>query len=220
MKAKLCCFGFALLLLLLCGCTLINSSPKKSSIPKENPNVQANPSAPTVSQSAEQPVVVQTETKNPQTTPTDAQIESAYKAAVEAYGWFDMGTKVKGTAEAKEKSLDGKSYSLADFEQFHTLSELETYLKEIFSDEIISGLLARDLYRDIDGELYGIAADRGSDITAGEETHQIIRETEQKIAYHVTVALLDEERKNSIDQKEYDFKYEYKMENGFLQTLN
>jgi len=56
----------------------------------------------------------------------------------------------------------GNNYQKVDYSTIHSLSDLETYLHSLFSDDIVDSLLKDDCrYVDIDGVLYAISADRG-----------------------------------------------------------
>jgi hypothetical protein len=61
---------------------------------------------------------------------------------------------------------------------------------------------------DIDGALYAIQADRGTDINKGDETHQIIYENDKKIIYRVEVEVIDPDTQKAVDKETHDFIYE------------
>jgi len=63
-------------------------------------------------------------------------------------------------------------------------------------------------YIDIDGALYAIQADRGTDIYKGEETHQIIYENDKKIIYRVEVEVIDPDAQKAVGKETHDFIYE------------
>lgn len=140
-------------------------------------------------------------------TPTDEEIETAYQNAVEAYIWFDMETM---PALMDDVALDenGNTFFKVNHDEINTFAGLEAYLQGIFTEDIVSYLLDRQLYRDFDGTLYVMGGSRGGDITRGAETHEIVRESDQRIIYRVTVDILDwDTLEEVIDTVAYDFDY-------------
>lgn len=152
---------------------------------------------------------------------TDDQIEEAYGKAVEAYGWFDLTTMPVEDGPGME--YDGRLYQKVRHDTIKTYAQLETYLHTLFSDDIVAGLLNRgdglERYRDIDGELYAIPADRGTDITKGDETRRIVRESDSKAIVEVTVQLLDPETGKAAGQEVHDFSYRYRDGKWIFETF-
>jgi hypothetical protein len=144
---------------------------------------------------------------------TDKEISEAYQKAVEAFGWFELGTMPADYEDIRE--ADGYQYNRVTHDRIKTYDDLRSYLLTIFTDEIVEGLLTGSgsdmrLYRDIDGALYTIPAGRGSDITKGEETYEIFRESDKKIVYRVTVEVYDDPFEQTVSGTEqFDFTYEY-----------
>ena len=142
--------------------------------------------------------------------PTDAEIEALYQRAVEAFEWFHMTTMPLNTAyEAADEN--GIAHWRVDFEGISTLADLEAYLGSIFAAEIVNELLTDSRYREFDGILYAIGADRGSDLTRGDEVHEIIRTTREHhgydfMIYRVMVDILDADNLEEVVGFElYDF---------------
>jgi hypothetical protein len=81
-----------------------------------------------------------------------------------------------------------------------------------FAEDIVARLLGRSevqRYRDFNGELYAIDADRGTDISKGEENVDIIWESENKFICKVQVELLDEKDFVTVAGYEtHEFNYE------------
>ncbi|HHY77602.1 MAG TPA: hypothetical protein GX498_03720 [Clostridiales bacterium] len=138
--------------------------------------------------------------------PTDEEVKLAYEKAREAYSWFDLTTMYSDGSSQTE--YNGNIYVKVNQEGFESLSDLESYLHTLFSDDIVDSLLATNRYIDIDGALYALPADRGTNIFAGEEHHKIIRESDKKIIYEVTVDILDENFEKVVDEEVYSFAYE------------
>jgi len=136
---------------------------------------------------------------------TDAEIEALYKKAIKAYGWFDMTTMPLDTTY-EEVDENGFVLWRVDFSGIETMANLEAYLSSIFTSEIVDELLTDSRYREFDGILYAIGADRGGMLDRGDETHEIIRESNEKIIYRVTVDVLDiETLEDVVDTVVYDF---------------
>jgi hypothetical protein len=138
--------------------------------------------------------------------PTHEEVKIAYQQAVEAYSWFDLTTMP--IAENSEIEYNGNIYYKVNHSSIKSLSDLETYLHSLFSDNIVDTLLKYDRYVDIDGVLYAIPADRGTNIFAGEEHHEIINESDKRIIYKVSVDILDETLEKVVDKEVYSFNYE------------
>jgi len=152
-------------------------------------------------------------TQAPANTPTDAEIQVAYQRAVEAFAWFDRAAM----------PADWEDYVLAEGEHFdwqyfrvlhdsiNTLADLEAHLNSIFTADVVRELFdshQHELYRDFGGVLRTTGGERGWNISAGEETHEIIRVNDQEIIYRVTVEVLDiETLEEVVDTVVYDFNY-------------
>jgi hypothetical protein len=142
--------------------------------------------------------------------PDKVQVKDAYRQAMEAYGWFDMTTMPVDYSVSKE--YNGTKYYRVEHNDIETYADLKLHLQELFSDDIVLELLGQakefQRYTDIDGVLYAVQADRGADITKGEETHQIIYEANDRIIYRVEVEIIDFETMEVVDRETYDFTYE------------
>lgn len=143
---------------------------------------------------------------------TDDKIIASYQSAVEAYGWFNAATMPVDYSD--KKKLDGYEYFRVMHDTIKSYADLKSYLQTLFADDIVEALLAGDgttvRYRNIDGALYAIPADRGSDITKGKETYEIVRESDTKIIYRVFVEIYDDPVSQTvIGTEQYDFPYEY-----------
>ena len=139
--------------------------------------------------------------------PKAEEVKLAYKKATEAYSWFDLTTM--NVDANSQKEYNGDIYMKVNQEGIQSLSDLEAYLRSIFSDEVVDSLLETNRYIDIDGALYAMPADRGTSIFAGEEHHKIIRESDKKIIYEVTVDILDDNFEKVVDEEVYSFPYEF-----------
>lgn len=107
------------------------------------------------------------------------QVRIAYDRAAEAYGWFHNGSMpVDLTAVAVR---EGVSYYRVDYPGIASMLELRSYLKTLFSDEIVDTLLSAGGYADLDGVLYGIGAS-GSPL-ANQVLGSVIQESQTRIIY-------------------------------------
>ncbi|NLM44362.1 MAG: hypothetical protein GX201_10170 [Clostridiales bacterium] len=149
----------------------------------------------------------QVPTDSPSKVPTDEEVKLAYQQATEAYSWFDL-TTMNFDANS-EIEYNGNIYMKVNQEGIQSLSDLEAYLRNLFSEDIVDSLLETNRYIDIDGVLYAMPADRGTNIFAGEEHHKIIRESDKKIIYEVTVDILDDNLEKAVDEEVYSFSYEF-----------
>ena len=139
--------------------------------------------------------------------PTDAQLEYAYEKAAEAYSWFDMKTMDSDFQD--QQVFEGNVYERVRNTEITSLDQLKEYLHDIFSDDIIDSLIARNIYRDFDGKLYTLNSARGADITKGEESLEIIRENDERIIFRIEVEILSPETGEVMSEEIYDFEYAY-----------
>jgi len=77
-------------------------------------------------------------------------------------------------------------------------------MEPVLDDKIVSHLLSSNLYIGVDGDLYGVSADRGTDWQKGVESYEIIRKSAEEIIYRVTVEVLSDGKTVS-GYETYDF---------------
>ena len=151
----------------------------------------------------------------PETTPAiqgpdDETVLAAYRAAVEAFWWFQVEPLPFDRTDSRE--VDGLVYYRVDYPGMDSTIALRGYLKSLFSDDLVEGLLPYDgtQYIDIDGVLYGQDGGRGTDVTRGAETVQVLRdESLSRCTVRVTVEVLDPEQDGAaVGSLTYDFPYE------------
>ena len=153
--------------------------------------------------------------RNPQEVPVNAEphalsdeiIKQLYQRAWTLYSWFALTTIPYFDFEDTAPS-DNWWGSRVTHETFTTMAALQSALEGIFAPDIVEGLLALDRFREYDGILYTAVADRGTDISAGDEVHKIIRIGASEIIYRVSVDILefDEEGGFWIEGTVYDVK--------------
>lgn len=142
--------------------------------------------------------------------PDDAKVKADYERAVEAYEWFDLTTMEIDYADSKD--YNNVKYNRVKHPTIKTLGDLESYLKTIFSKEIserlIQGSGQPKHYADIDGALYAVDSQRGADITKGQETYEIVRESDKKIIFKVNVEVVDPQTQSVTGNEVHNFTYE------------
>ena len=228
-----------LLLLLLGGCTggcrdteaTVTESPAASALPEVEESRPPEPSAvlpvptaslvsPTVPVTSAEPSAEPSATPAAEPEPTataaedvgpdDETVLAAYRSAVEAFWWFQVETLPLDMADSRE--VDGQTYYRVDYPGIDSTASLRGYLKNLFSDDLVEMLLPYDgvRYIDVDGALYGLEGGRGTDVTRGAESAQVLREGDpNRRVVRVTVEVVDPEQEGAVvDMLTFDFPYE------------
>lgn len=144
--------------------------------------------------------------------PTDEEVLAAYRAAQEAYDWFNLAT-LEGHQDGKME-YQGFLYARVADERFPNMDSFRGYLKTLFSDEVVDGLLPVDgqQYVEIDGQLYVLEGGRGTDVTKGAVTLSVVWPQEEEplaCTVRAEVELLDEETLSTVVGNEaYEFPYQ------------
>lgn len=141
--------------------------------------------------------------------PDDAAVLAAYDRAEEAFGWFYLATLPEDPEDLQE--VDGRIYYRVDSPQASSVADLRGRLRELFSDEIVDTLLPAggEQYIDLDGVLYVQPGGRGSNLLLGEETRQVLRESESRCLVQITVEQVDPEQDFAVTGEEiHTFPYE------------
>ena len=155
--------------------------------------------------------------------PTDQEVLEAYSRAEEAWSWFAIAPPALDQEDILE--WDGRSYCRVNDPRFSTLAELRGYLKGLFSDQLVEELLPIDGTQFIEeaGALYAVDGGRGTDLTRGAETVQVLRAAEGsgRITVRVTVETLDPEADYAVTGEEtHDFTYERVGEKWIFTTFS
>ncbi len=100
--------------------------------------------------------------------PTDEQVKEAFISAEEAFSWFELESL---PYDNDTKVLDNNMiYYKVISDKFNCMSDMEEYLRTLFSDSIIQELMdSNSNYKDIDDKLYTQGCSSGSNIAKGEE---------------------------------------------------
>ncbi len=140
----------------------------------------------------------------------EEEILDAYDRAVQAYGWFELGT-LSYTGEPRE--VDGTRYYRVDDPGFQELDELRTYLLTLFSEGVTERLLAtgeeHPLYQDVDGALYTTGERRSQDLHKGNIQTEVIEYSDTHYEVAVTLDLLEEDQVTVIGVESWAFPYEF-----------
>lgn len=195
----------------------VPEEPEPIPTPPAEPPVQtAELPGPTASLPAEEtePPVEETEppveeTPELEEEPDEESVLAAYRQAVEACRWFYAESMPCDPESGRE--VDGRVYYRVEYSGIHTMDGLRGYLKSLFSDELVDGLLAagQEQYVELDGVLYVLPGARGDDITKGAESRQVLRDRPGRLLVQVTVEVLDPEQNFAVVGSEtYDFPYE------------
>ena len=119
--------------------------------------------------------------------PTVEEMRAAYDAAVEAFGWFEVGMYPLSVDRTDVRETEVGRYYLITDSRFDTWDTLEEYLYSLFDGETVLRLLSSEHLRDFDGRLYGLAGGAGTDPTVGELTgFQVKTETEDRFVLSVS----------------------------------
>lgn len=151
-----------------------------------------------------------------------AFIEEKYAKAKEACFWFEVSSMPPAENHADMnniKEIDGQYYYKTGTENINSVAELEAYLKTLFSDEIVEKLMTMNgiQYIDIDGELWGVDASRGTNINVGNTIFSISEKTDDKIVYTANVEIINPESGETESVEAYDYVYE-KTDDGWKWT--
>ena len=138
---------------------------------------------------------------------SDAIVEQLYQRAWTLYSWFAL-TSIPYIDFGDSAPADDWWGVRVTHETFTTMAALQSALEGIFAPDIVEELLALDRFREYDGVLYTVLADRGTDISMGGEVHEIIRVSAYEIIYRVSVDVLefDEGRQTWIEGTVADVK--------------
>lgn len=140
------------------------------------------------------------------TVPEVENVKEAYGKAIEAFAWFEISTM---PLESSAREIDGRIYNKVKHDTIKTYADLEMYLHSLFSEDIVREKLNKSnkLYRDIEGALYGMSADRGTDLYKGDATLEVRQESDEKFICVVEVELLREDYE-VIGYETHKFSYE------------
>ena len=136
------------------------------------------------------------------------EVLETYRNATRMAMWFHAGTLE--TDHKESANINGMTYYKV--KDYANLEELHAKLCEAFTPETAAWMIfdSGAHYREVNGSLYAIDADSGTDMTKGEESYRIISETKGGGILAVTVELLNPEDPDRVTgYQEYKFRYTY-----------
>ena len=197
-------------------------SPTATAAPEPSPAVTPTPCPPATPAVSPAPEPAPEETPPPEG-PTDEEVLEAYSRAEEAWSWFTVAPPALDHEDLLER--EGRSYCRVNDPRFSTLAELRGYLKGLFSDRLVEELLpvGGGQFLEEEGVLYAVDGGRGTDLTRGAETVQVLRPEEgpDRVTVRVTVETLDPEADYAVTGEEvHDFTYERVGEKWIFTTFS
>lgn len=189
------------IIILLCSLAILTTACKYS---KQETNSNNNSS--NISLSSQHSDEKDVENNSQETViPLSPELQDLYKKALEAYCWFDVGTM---NSDGEPIAFSENSFFKVNDERFPTYQSWHDYLIDIFNQTFIDNkLLAKDYYKNIDGKLYGIQADRGTNIFYTHSEFKIKNQTDEKIEMMV-IGNYEKDGKKYTDEKTIVFEKE------------
>ena len=141
---------------------------------------------------------------------SEDEIKILYDSAYETYQWFELG---KLELEMDDEGMisvytleDGSMCGKVADNRVSSMEELNDIVYGTFSSEIAEFLFGYGIYREEDGVLYELMADRGGDITRGKIIEEkVTNATETTFTYTVTVETVDPETMEVTGSEDIDF---------------
>ena len=130
-------------------------------------------------------------------------LKEKYDKATEALSWFYMWTIQVVVEDAVTLKVDLGSgamdyeYYKVDYPSIKTLSDLKAYLSQLFSDDMVTELMKNQRFQEVDGVLYTLMADRGSDLSRGISYYGAHKIDNEHYNFDVLVEIIN------IDQEPY-----------------
>ena len=141
--------------------------------------------------------------------PDEETVLAAYRRAAEAWRWFHGGD-IPFYGDASRR-VGEDTYYRVDYPGSTGMDSLRGYLKGLFSDELVDGLLelAEGRYLELDGALYVRPVNKGGEAPGGGETRQVIRDGSGRLLVRVIVeAPVPEGDPGEAEHITRDFPYE------------
>ncbi len=152
-------------------------------------------------------------------------MDDAYEAGVSILRVFDLDSAIMYVPESMITDFStidtyyaqNMAYYRTNNPAFSNLSAFETYMREILSDELVDSLMAKNMFIEYNGELWGVQGTRGSNINRTLVETKITNVTDNDITYVCVIEErpnLDEDTVNIIE-----FEYHYtKTDSGWRWT--
>ena len=137
---------------------------------------------------------------------SDEEVLAAYDRAAAAYGWFTRNTL---PADGEKVEVNGLSYQRVNYAGIDTLEDLRTYLRGLFSEDLVEQLAPEDgtQYLDVEGALYVHSLNREPDPQRGNVTKTVEQQSDDAYSVNVTVEVLDQDLTTVLGLDCYSFPY-------------
>lgn len=137
-------------------------------------------------------------------------MDDAYEAGVSILRVFDLDSAIMYVPESMITDFStidtyyaqNMAYYRTNNPAFSNLSAFETYMREILSDELVDSLMAKNMFIEYNGELWGVQGTRGSNIHRTLVETKVTNVTDTDITYVCVVEErpnLDEDTVNIIE---------------------
>ncbi len=152
-------------------------------------------------------------------------MDDAYEAGVSILRVFDLDSAIMYVPESMITDFStidtyyaqNMAYYRTNNPAFSNLSAFETYMREILSDELVDSLMAKNMFIEYNGELWGVQGTRGSNIHRTLVETKVTNVTDTDITYVCVI----EERPNLDDETVNTIELEYhytKTDSGWRWT--
>lgn len=124
-----------------------------------------------------------------------------YKEALKSYQWFTFSTMdVDMSHPLVSDRQEDQGYFAVRGEKFSNMADLKNYLSQLFIPSIVDNLLNNtDLYKEVNGQLYAITADRGSNLSKGDgQEIKVIKKDENHYILRLELDLVDVENRMNL----------------------
>lgn len=107
--------------------------------------------------------------------PKETIVLADYRVTEDLWAWFHMTTPPMDNSVPMVEDNDGRDYCRFGLMNINTMEQLRTLLRAHVTEEVMNEWFAYspDRFKEIDGKLYVLSADRGSDISIGGESLRV-----------------------------------------------
>lgn len=195
MRERLLLSGVLLLLILSTGCGSLSAYPKNA--------------ANTSSQNGTASIQNSSIKTNPASL-TKAQVLNAYDRAVTAVKWFQSGNMPCSDETVR---VDDTIYRKVKYAGIETMEDLKTYLRGIFSEELVEKLTGSKnqtppRFRDVQGSLYEMRQEAKNEDSWGRVKLLVKKSGSARYIVNVTAELMAKDRKTVKGVECNSFPYE------------
>ena len=107
--------------------------------------------------------------------PKETVVLADYRVTEDLWAWFHMTTPPMDNSVPMVEDNDGRDYCRFGLMNINTMEQLRTLLRAHVTEELMNKWFAYspDRFKEIDGKLYVLSADRGSDTSIGGESLRV-----------------------------------------------